>query len=159
MSVFSKIVVLWHDAPLPLRRWLVPSPLAPSRRKLVNRVRLSQLEIFEIRDPLPSHRVRMHWQTQKAFVFGTYEREVTRAIQRSVQPGWTVVDIGAHIGYHTLLLVKLVGPAGKGLRVRADGGELPGAPGEYGPQRIRECGPAEEGGHGSPLPGDDGPEQ
>ena len=63
MSVFSKIVVLWDDAPLPLRRWLVSSPLAPSLPRLVNRVRLNQLEIFELRDPLPGHRLRMHWQT------------------------------------------------------------------------------------------------
>jgi len=30
-----------------------------------------------------------------------------------VKPGWTVVDLGAHIGYFSLLLAKCVGPTGK----------------------------------------------
>lgn len=29
------------------------------------------------------------------------------------EPGWTVVDVGAHIGYHTIALSKEVGPSGK----------------------------------------------
>ena len=49
----------------------------------------------------------------KALVFGTYEREVISVLLRVVKPGWTVFDAGAHIGYFTLLLAKLVGPRGR----------------------------------------------
>ncbi len=34
-------------------------------------------------------------------------------MKQTVKPGWTVVDIGANIGYFTLLLSRLVGPTGK----------------------------------------------
>lgn len=50
-------------------------------------------------------------------VFGTYierpyEPDVTRALMQRVQPGLTCVDIGAHLGYFTLLLAHLVGETG-----------------------------------------------
>jgi FkbM family methyltransferase len=73
----------------------------------------NQPEVFELAEPLRGYRMRLHWQTQKAFVFGTFEIEVTRAIQNVVRPGWTVVDIGAHIGYETLLLAQQVGSKGR----------------------------------------------
>jgi len=42
-----------------------------------------------------------------------YEPEVTAVLERLVGEGDTVVDIGAHIGYHTLFLAQRVGPRGK----------------------------------------------
>ena len=42
-----------------------------------------------------------------------YERETRRAFEQIVKPGMTVVDIGANIGYYTLLAAKLVGSYGK----------------------------------------------
>jgi FkbM family methyltransferase len=57
--------------------------------------------------------MRVDLQSQKAFVLGTYEPAVCGALQKIVQPGWTVVDLCAHIGYITLLLAKLVGPNGR----------------------------------------------
>jgi FkbM family methyltransferase len=42
----------------------------------------------------------------------TYESEVTQFLQERVRSGQVVVDLGANIGYFTLLLAKLVGPRG-----------------------------------------------
>lgn len=42
-----------------------------------------------------------------------YEPDVSRIIERIVRPGWVCADLGANIGYFTLLLGKLVGPTGK----------------------------------------------
>jgi FkbM family methyltransferase len=44
---------------------------------------------------------------------GSWEPDVSRIVERVVQPGWTCVDVGAHKGYYTLLLAKLVGPSGR----------------------------------------------
>lgn len=42
-----------------------------------------------------------------------YERWETLFVERFVQPGWVVVDVGANIGYFTLLFARKVGPAGQ----------------------------------------------
>lgn len=44
---------------------------------------------------------------------GYWEMWVTEAMMRFVTPGMTVLDVGANLGYYTLLLADLVGPAGK----------------------------------------------
>lgn len=41
-----------------------------------------------------------------------YEPELTAAIERVVQPGWTCADVGAHVGNITDTLVQLVGKRG-----------------------------------------------
>jgi FkbM family methyltransferase len=45
--------------------------------------------------------------------FGYYEAEETERIFELVQPGMTVLDVGAYIGYFTLLMAVRVGPQGK----------------------------------------------
>lgn len=47
------------------------------------------------------------------FFPGDYEPETQLLMKECVGPGMTVMDIGAHIGFHTLLLASLVGPDGK----------------------------------------------
>lgn len=42
-----------------------------------------------------------------------WEHESLAWCRRVVQPGVTVVDAGAHIGYYTRLLAEMVGPSGR----------------------------------------------
>ena len=44
---------------------------------------------------------------------GSYEPHVTKEIQKHLKPGDIFVDIGANLGYFTLLASGLVGPSGK----------------------------------------------
>jgi FkbM family methyltransferase len=44
---------------------------------------------------------------------GAYERWETRTISRYLQPGMCVVDVGANVGYVSLLAARRVGPAGR----------------------------------------------
>lgn len=44
---------------------------------------------------------------------GVYEPEIEALFRRIVGPGMTVVDVGANIGFYTMLAASLVGPAGR----------------------------------------------
>ncbi len=44
---------------------------------------------------------------------GTYEPDVLGAIQREVRAGMRTVDAGAHVGFFTLHMARLVGPLGR----------------------------------------------
>ena len=37
----------------------------------------------------------------------------TRLVERLARPGWAAIDVGANIGYYTLLLARLAGPRGR----------------------------------------------
>lgn len=50
----------------------------------------------------------------------TYEPTTTTLFKQLVRPGMTVVDIGAHIGYYTLLAARTVGENGRVLSFEAD---------------------------------------
>lgn len=47
----------------------------------------------------------------------TYEPHVTAEFRRLIQPGMTVIDVGANIGYFSLLAASLVGPSGRCIAV------------------------------------------
>jgi FkbM family methyltransferase len=48
---------------------------------------------------------------------GSYEPHLTAVFERFCKPGMTVVDVGANLGYFTLLASRLVGPAGRVIAV------------------------------------------
>lgn len=43
---------------------------------------------------------------------GVFEPDTTKLVQEFVKPGMHVLDIGANIGYYTLILARAVGPTG-----------------------------------------------
>ena len=47
------------------------------------------------------------------FVKGTYEPIQSAAFQGLIQPGHVVFDVGAHVGYYTVLSSVLAGPSGQ----------------------------------------------
>jgi len=46
------------------------------------------------------------------YLFGVWEPELTQLVRQVVRPGDTFIDVGANIGYFTLLAAQVVGPAG-----------------------------------------------
>ncbi len=46
-------------------------------------------------------------------LLGRYEPEIRDLFHSRLREGMTVLDVGAHVGYYTLLAAKLVGPKGK----------------------------------------------
>lgn len=53
------------------------------------------------------HHVMLYWLLR-----GKYERHTRTLFEQSLRPGAVVLDIGAHIGYFTLLAARAVGPSG-----------------------------------------------
>jgi FkbM family methyltransferase len=51
-------------------------------------------------------------QTEKDYWLGVYEPNLQQAIKDLIQPGWVVYDVGANIGYISLMLAKAVTAAG-----------------------------------------------
>lgn len=54
-----------------------------------------------------------HWTTRLAILLGGIEREMITVSKILIKPGMNVLDIGAHVGYHTRLFSDLVGSEGK----------------------------------------------
>lgn len=53
------------------------------------------------------------------YLFGVWEPHMTRWLQRRLKPGDVFVDIGANIGYYSVLASRLVGGSGKVVAVEA----------------------------------------
>jgi len=49
---------------------------------------------------------------QRRIYFGLYEPDETAVIRNMLRPADTVLDVGAHIGYYSLLAAERVGPTG-----------------------------------------------
>lgn len=52
-------------------------------------------------------------QSEKDYWLGTYETELQSAVREFVKSGWVAYDLGANIGYVSLMLAKNVGQGGK----------------------------------------------
>lgn len=57
---------------------------------------------------------------QRKIYLGTYEPQETRLVTAFLQPGMTVVDIGANVGYYTALAASKVGPKGRIFAIEPD---------------------------------------
>lgn len=72
-----------------------------------------------MRLPILAGRLRGRWWLLRSrgqpgrVLTGTYEPSHTRLFEEWVQPGSTVLDIGAHVGYYTLLSSSLAGDTGR----------------------------------------------
>jgi FkbM family methyltransferase len=104
--------------PTSWRRALIGRPDNPSRvatfaHNLLNCVPSAASQVYECQGALAGYRMSIDWNRFRSFVYGTWEPEVLRAVTDIVKPGMTVIDIGAHIGYYTLLFAKCVGPNGR----------------------------------------------
>jgi FkbM family methyltransferase len=103
--------------PISWRRTIIgrpdkPSGLATFAHNLLNRLPHPESNVFDCQGALEGYRMSVDWKRFRSFVYGTWEPEVTSVITSIVMPGMTVIDIGAHVGYYSLLFAKRVGPTG-----------------------------------------------
>ncbi len=89
-------------------------PLARLIRTTLNRVAPPGLvEVTLAAGDLAGFRMQLDLKREKDYWLATYEPELQTAVHDHVQPGMVVYDVGANIGYVSLLLAHQVGEDGK----------------------------------------------
>jgi FkbM family methyltransferase len=76
-------------------------------------VRLSSIGFPDNQTPLRIEVTPREMINRAIFLYGTFEISETRLVQAFLRPGMTFLDVGAHIGYYTLIAAGLVGDAGR----------------------------------------------
>jgi FkbM family methyltransferase len=89
-------------------------PITRVTRSVLNRAAPQGLtETTVAAGPLAGVRLLLDLQSEKDLWLGTYEPRVLRAIEDLARPGTTAYDVGANIGYLTILLARRVGLEGR----------------------------------------------
>ena len=89
-------------------------PLANLIRKGLNAASPSGLsEVRVAAGDLAGYTIQLDMQVDKDYWLGTYETELQSALHHLVPPGAVIYDVGANIGYVSLLLAKAAGDKGK----------------------------------------------
>ncbi len=89
-------------------------PAAKTIRQVLNLAAPSGLTEVEISaGELAGMKMSLDLQSEKDYWLGTYEPELQAAIRDLVEPGWVAYDVGANIGYITLMLAQAVGNGGE----------------------------------------------
>jgi FkbM family methyltransferase len=89
----------------PLTRWL---------RQILNKASPSgATEIKIAAGRLAGMRMLLDMQDEKDLWLGTYESEILDSLSSLVKPGMVVYDIGANVGYLSLLFARLCQPGGQ----------------------------------------------
>jgi FkbM family methyltransferase len=104
---------------------LVPAPLyqrlkhVPVLRPVVQRALDRMIPLGEMTPttiesgPLAGAVMALQPRMNKEMIVGHYEPDVVRAVQRLLEPGDRSFDVGAHLGYMSLIMAKTVGPEGQ----------------------------------------------
>lgn len=113
--VISKLVGILPDN---LKRSLLGSPSNPSHfanafHAVLNRLPGKEMTCLPCEGVLKGYRMKIDWSRHRSFVYGNWEPDVIHAIADVVKSGAFALDIGAHIGFYTLVLSKTVGPHGR----------------------------------------------
>jgi len=101
--------------PTPVKRMLYRlGPVSRFIRRGLNRAVPEGLSTVTVAaGGLSGARLSLDLQTEKDYWLGTYEVELQAAVADLVKPGMVAYDVGANIGYVTLLLSQAVGAAGQ----------------------------------------------
>jgi FkbM family methyltransferase len=75
-------------------------------------VELSRVGFDDGQPPLRMEVMPREVMNKALFLYGTFEISETRLFQSVLRPGMTFIDVGANIGYYTLLGGRMVGPSG-----------------------------------------------
>jgi FkbM family methyltransferase len=106
---------LWEDFALSVRRRVELELHRRMRTDWMDTPHVVDLSRVRIDDGGPPIRMSLVLRdaiAKAVFLYGTYEICGTRLMQAFLRPGMTFVDVGANIGYYTLLAARAVGATG-----------------------------------------------
>lgn len=101
--------------PMPVKRQLYRVPaLARLVRGALNRAAPEGLSVVTVAaGGLQGRLMQLDLQSEKDYWLGTYEPDLQAALADFIGPGMVVYDVGANIGYISLLIARRVGPGGQ----------------------------------------------
>lgn len=101
--------------PSPVKQAFYRFPLlAGLLRRMLNQAAPEGMTVVRVAGgDLEGMSLELDLQVEKDYWLGTYEPELQKAIRDFIQPGEIVFDIGANIGYISLLFAQQVGAGGK----------------------------------------------
>lgn len=101
--------------PLSVKQWIYHfPPLAKFLRWSLNQTVPGGLtEVVIAAGKLAGAKMKLNLQTEKDYWLGTYEPNLQAAAVELIKNGMTIYDIGANIGYISLLMAKLCAPDGQ----------------------------------------------
>ena len=104
-----------HALPAPVKKTFYKLPfLAAFLRRSLNKAAPQGIHPVEIAGGiLTSMQMTLDLQKEKDYWLGTYEPDLQAAARHYIKSGMTVYDVGANIGYISLIAAKLNGPDGK----------------------------------------------
>jgi FkbM family methyltransferase len=97
---------------------LLGSPSKPSRtavliHRILNRIPGEPFPCLPCAGALEGYRMKVDWSRFRAFIYGTWEPEIVKAVTQVVHRGFVAIDVGAHLGYYALILSRIVGSNGR----------------------------------------------
>jgi len=111
--IFRMLAAFPLALPQSVRQVILKSGFASLARRLYLKISVDNTtQVVSLRPPLDGYRMRINLLMQKALIYGTFEPAVCDLILRRLRPGWTCLDVGANIGYLTLLMARQVAARG-----------------------------------------------
>jgi FkbM family methyltransferase len=105
-ALWDRALTIYGRMPYHPGKWRVVEGLAPKASASWVSPRLARRRMVE-------YELDLRYFIPRHVFYGIYEVWETRCIERTVKPGWVVVDAGANIGCFSLLFARLVGSNGK----------------------------------------------
>src|SRR3990172_6859370 len=114
-AVLSLAALVARYSPPGLKRAFYRLPwLSRAIRRSLNRLAPHGLVVVQVAaGVLQGLKLRLNLQVEKDYWLGTYEPELQAAVLKFMRPGMVAYDVGANIGYVSLMLARAVGAGGR----------------------------------------------